>query len=111
MNKDEALNIIQEDGLELKNLPDHFKKDKEIALKAVKQNGYSLEYIDDSLKKDKEVVLKAVKKNVFSLQVFLVASGQATFSQACRNHHPNFSEMWNSNRSGFESRFKISSRC
>ena len=41
MDKEEALKIVQKDGLELKNLSDHFKKDKEIALKAVKQNGYA----------------------------------------------------------------------
>ena len=33
MDKEEALKIVQKDGLELKNLPDHFKKDKEIVLK------------------------------------------------------------------------------
>ena len=32
MDKEEVLKIVQNDGLKLKNLPDHFKKDKEIVL-------------------------------------------------------------------------------
>ena len=42
MEKKEALKIIQRDGLELKNLPAHFKKDKEIVLEAIKHNVYAL---------------------------------------------------------------------
>jgi len=36
MDKKEALKIVQESGYELENLPDEFKKDKEIVLEAVK---------------------------------------------------------------------------
>ena len=35
MKKDEALELVKEDGSELENLPDIFKKDKEIVLAAV----------------------------------------------------------------------------
>mgnify|MGYP003324554923 CR=1 FL=1 len=35
MNKKEALELVKEDGSELENLPDIFKKDKEIVLAAV----------------------------------------------------------------------------
>mgnify|MGYP000740025863 CR=1 FL=1 len=68
MDKEEALKIVQKDGLELKNLPDHFKKDKEIVLKVIKQNAYSLLYADDSLKKDKSIVLAAIKQDGDALQ-------------------------------------------
>ena len=63
MDKKEALDIISEDGRELKNLPDQLKKDKEVVLKAVKTNGLALQYADDSLKKDKKFILEAVKQD------------------------------------------------
>tara|TARA_B110000503_G_C6753704_1_gene252648 strand:- start:84 stop:383 length:300 start_codon:yes stop_codon:yes gene_type:complete len=63
MEKKEALEIVQKNGLELDNLPAHFKKDKEIVLEAVKQNGYALLLADDSFQKDKEVVFEALKKS------------------------------------------------
>ena len=33
MDKKEALKIVQKSGRKLKNLPDHFKKDKRVILK------------------------------------------------------------------------------
>ena len=62
MDKKEALKIVKESGYELENLPEEFKKDKEIVWIAVKQYGAALEYTDDSLKKDREIVLEAVKQ-------------------------------------------------
>ena len=62
MDKKEALKIVQESGSQLGNLPDEFKKDKDVVLAAVKENGRALEYADDKLKADKEVVLAAVKQ-------------------------------------------------
>ena len=38
MDKKEALKKVQESGSELGNLPDEFKKDKEVVLSAVKQD-------------------------------------------------------------------------
>ena len=61
MKKEEALKIVQEDCLELHNLPDHFKKDREIVLEAVKQDATILLDVDKSLLKDREIVLEAVK--------------------------------------------------
>ena len=58
MDKEEALKIMQKDGLELKNIPNHIKKVEEIVLEAVIQDGYALQHADDSLKKDKEIVLE-----------------------------------------------------
>ena len=37
MDKKEALKIVQENGYELENLPDEFKKDKEVVLAAVRR--------------------------------------------------------------------------
>ena len=76
MDKKEALKIVRDDGLKFKDLPDHFKKDKEIVLAAIKyinsavgrKGGYVLKFADDSLKKDKEVVLAAVKSNEAALE-------------------------------------------
>ena len=61
MKKEQAMSIVLEDCLELKNL-DKFEKDKEIVLSAVQQNGYSLKYADESLKKDKEIVCQPSNK-------------------------------------------------
>ena len=64
MDKKEALKIVQENGSELSNLPDHFKKDKQIVLEAVKQDGWYLEFADKNFKKDKKFILflKFLKK-------------------------------------------------
>jgi len=42
--------LVKKNGLELENLPTHFKKDREIVLAAVKGNGSVLEYVHSSLK-------------------------------------------------------------
>ena len=93
MEKKEALKIVQRDGLELQNLPAHFKKDREVVLEAVKEHpsaimdadeslmkdkeiillgvdysGHLLEFADDSLREDKEFVLEAVKINGYALE-------------------------------------------
>jgi len=62
MEKKEALKIVQRDGLELKNLPAHFKKDKEIVLEAVKQNSFALNYADESLRNDPDILAIVNKK-------------------------------------------------
>ena len=64
MNKEEALKIVQKNGSKLKELPDHFKKDKEIVLAAIKDWVLCLQFADKSLKKDKEFVLEVIKKNL-----------------------------------------------
>ena len=52
MDKKEALKIVQESGYELENLPDKFKKDKDVVYAAMEETGDNLEFADDSLKKD-----------------------------------------------------------
>ena len=69
MDKKEALKIVQRDGLELINLPAHFKKDKEVVLEAVKatrrDHKYNidvLEIIDESLRNDPDILAIVNKK-------------------------------------------------
>jgi hypothetical protein len=56
MDKKEALKIVQVDGLELEDLPDHFKKDKKIVLEAIKNDEAALEFAHDSLKNDPDIL-------------------------------------------------------
>ena len=63
LSKKELLDVLQNDGLLLRNTKESFPKDKEIVLTAVEQNGEALEFADESLKKDKEVVRAAINQN------------------------------------------------
>ena len=64
MDKKEALKIVQEDVVGgLKNLPDEFKKDKDIVLAAVKGYGDALQFAHKNLKGDKKFIIKAVSQN------------------------------------------------
>lgn len=68
MTKKEAMNLVRNDGSELKNLPVNFREDKEIVLAAITNYGSSLEYASSEIKADKEIVLKAVKNGGYALQ-------------------------------------------
>ena len=59
MNKDEALKLVKENGLNLKNLSDDFKKDREIVLAAVKNDGFAVADADSKFLDDKEVATEA----------------------------------------------------
>ena len=54
--------------MDLKSLPKHFKKDREIVLVAVKQYGSAIQYADEEFRKDNEIVLEAVKKDGYALE-------------------------------------------
>ena len=92
MTREEALKLIKANGSELANLPEEFKKDKEIVQVALLQQGGgiggNLEYADDSLKKDKEIVLAAVWQYGYALVCaddslsFLNSSGRSCKFQA-----------------------------
>ena len=58
MDKKEALKIVKNYkwGWELENLPNKFKKDKELVLLAVNQNWNSYKFADNNLQKDKDVL-------------------------------------------------------
>ena len=68
MDKKEALELVQERGDKLANLPDEFKKDKEIVLAALKEDGSALQYADKKLRADKEVVLAALKQDAYAFR-------------------------------------------
>ena len=68
MSEDKALKKVQENGYELENLSDEFKKNKKIVITAVTNNGHALQYADDSLKKDKKFILEVVKIAGYSIK-------------------------------------------
>ena len=68
MTREEALKLVKEDGFQLEDVAEEFKKDKEIVLAAINSikniaadSRTILEYASESLKKDKEIVLAAVQ--------------------------------------------------
>ena len=63
MNKDEALKLVKENGLNLKNLSDDLKKDREIVLTAVKHAGFAIADANSNFLDDKEIAIEAVKNN------------------------------------------------
>ena len=50
-------------GLELENLPKHFKKDREIVLAAVRNDGFAIADADSKFLDDKEIAIEAIKNN------------------------------------------------
>ena len=62
MTKEEILHWISNRSLHLFDLPEKFKKDKEIVMAAVQSDGDAIRYADESLQKDPEI-LKAAGKN------------------------------------------------
>ena len=63
ITKSEALKIVRKNGLELENLPTHFKKDKEIVLAAVRNDGFAIADADSKFLDDKEIAIEAIKNN------------------------------------------------
>ena len=49
--------------MNLKSLPKHFKKDKEIVQAAVKSDGLAIADADRKLLDDKEIAIEAIKNN------------------------------------------------
>ena len=56
MTKEEILHWVSNRSLFLFDLPDKFKKDKEIVMTAVKLDGQTLRYADEILQKDPDVL-------------------------------------------------------
>ena len=56
MTKDEVLHWISNRSLYLFDLPEKFKKDKEIVMAAVKLDGQALRYADKLLQKDQDIL-------------------------------------------------------
>jgi helicase domain protein len=63
MEKLEALNSVKENGLNLENLKEEFRNDKEIVIEAVKENGLALEFASNDLRNDSEVIFEAILQN------------------------------------------------
>ena len=63
MEKLKALNSVKENGLNLENLKEEFRNDKEIVIEAVKENGMALEFASNDLKNNSEVVFEAILQN------------------------------------------------
>jgi len=61
MTKEEILHWISNKSLHLFDLPEKFKKDREIVLAAVQSDGDAIRYADESLQKDPDI-LKAAGK-------------------------------------------------
>lgn len=66
--KNEALELVKQNGLALENVSSRLRKDKEVMMEAVKQNGLALKYAPSEFIFDREIVLEAVKQNGFALQ-------------------------------------------
>ena len=56
MTKEEILHWISNRSLHLFDLPEKFKKDKEIVMAAVKLDGQALRYADKLLQKDQDIL-------------------------------------------------------
>ena len=63
MTKEEAIKLVKQDALALKNLDAKFINDKEVVLAAVNKDGSSLEYASDILKNNREIVLSAINED------------------------------------------------
>ena len=56
MTKEEILHWVSNRSLFLFDLPEKFKKDKEIVMAAVKLDGQTLRYADKTLQKDPDIL-------------------------------------------------------
>ena len=56
MTKEEILHWVSNRSLFLFDLPEKFKKDKEIVMAAVELDGQALKYADESLQKDPDIL-------------------------------------------------------
>jgi hypothetical protein len=63
MNKEEAIKKVSKDGTEIQNLPEEFKKDKDVVSAAVNQYGYALNFVDDIFKDTKSIVLLSLRES------------------------------------------------
>ena len=56
MTKEEILHWVSNRSLFLSDLPEKFKKDKEIVIAAVQLDGQALRYADETLQKDPDIL-------------------------------------------------------
>lgn len=60
-DRDEALARVDQNGLDLRHLPEHLRADKAVVLAAVEQDGWALDFASEDLRADKAVVLAALR--------------------------------------------------
>ena len=64
--------------MDLKSLPKHFKKDREIVLSAVRNDGFAIADADKKLLDDKEIAIEAIKNNI---NTFLLLNRKLTMDK------------------------------
>ena len=64
--------------MDLKILPKHFKRDREIVLAAVRNDGFAIADADSKLLDDKEIAIEAIKNNK---NTFLLLHGKLTMDK------------------------------
>lgn len=66
--KQRALAAVKIDGLNLQNVEDIFKNDKDIVLPAIKKNGLAFQFVSDNFKHDYQLAVTAIRQNVLALK-------------------------------------------
>lgn len=61
-DKQQAIELLKDDGLLLENVSDELKKNPEVVLTAINKNPLALKYADERFKKNKKVVEFAISK-------------------------------------------------
>ena len=56
IEKKKAIEIVNKDGMKLKDLPHHLRSDKDVVLSAIKQNSLSIEFADPELYSDPQII-------------------------------------------------------
>jgi hypothetical protein len=62
-DKEELLEILNDNPFELRYASNELKKDREVALKAVSLDGLALEYVHYTLKNDIEIAIEAIRED------------------------------------------------
>ena len=82
----DAIEIVQKDGLALRELDE--KNNKFVVIEAVQRDGHELQYASGELRADRDVVLAAVNNNPFALQYASdeLRADRAVVLQAVKGH-------------------------
>ena len=56
IDKKKAIEIVNKDGMKLKDLPRHLRSDKDVVLCAIKQNSLSIEFADPEIYSDPQIL-------------------------------------------------------
>ncbi len=91
------MEIVKKNGLDLKSLPKHFKKDREIVLAAVRNDGFAIADADSKLLDDKEIAIEAIKnnRNTFLLLNRKLTNDKDILDLVGLNENSKKGEKWN----------------